>query len=71
MAHQRAPLGLHLVAAIVAELRLRVGLGQGPHEVGGMEVARSLACYQIIFHCSKLFFLWALFGVLFIAFFMI
>ena len=48
--HGRATLGGHRIATPEAELGLWVTLAQGTHEHGAIHVARSLACYDIVFH---------------------
>jgi len=55
VAHQCAANLLHGIATPETELGLRIALAQGPHEMGGMQVARSLTGYQIIFHTRKIF----------------
>ena len=50
---QCAAYGLHLVAAEEAELGLPILLFQGTHQSGGVQVARCLACYQIVLHRSR------------------
>ena len=50
MLHQLDALGLHHVAAKAPKLGFLVLLLDLGHEVGGVHVARSLACYDIVFH---------------------
>ena len=49
--HASARLG-HAVAAPKTEFGCRVDVPKPPDEVGAMQIARRLACYQIIFHLN-------------------
>ena len=48
--YARAAHGSHQVAAEEAELGVVVHLAERCHKTRGMQVARSLASYQVIFH---------------------
>ena len=50
MAQEGAALGLHLFAAIIAELGTGAMLLDGTHEVGCVQVATGLAGYDEEFH---------------------
>ena len=52
VAHRRAGLVGHAVAAPEAELGSGVQLAQGVQEVGAEEVARGFAGYDIVLHCG-------------------
>lgn len=53
MTHKRPSHLLHGISSPKAEFGLRIALANGPHEIGGMQVARCFAGYQIIFHVEN------------------
>ena len=51
--HQRAADSSHQVATEETEFSLLVNGLQRPHQVGGMQVARGFAGYEIVFHRGR------------------
>ena len=52
VAHHRAALRRHQVAAKKAELRIGIVPFESRHQVRSVQIARSLACYDEVFHVS-------------------
>ena len=50
MAHTSATDGRHQVASEETEVRLVVNFLQRAHQMGGVEVARGFADYEVVFH---------------------